>query len=160
MKYALVAALLFSTAAAAQEGVRVASVTVTSASPSTGSNPAFADFTVTSGSVIGTSVELKGVEGLRVSVCAVGGVLSGAGTLQANLANDRTGLPERNPSLDQTVSVTATSCAGTTCVCQVFPDLRVSGSRVGGRVMFVPSGVTHTGTGVIVRVYASVGASR
>lgn len=161
MKWLLsVAVVLCSVPTWAQDGVRVASETTTSASPSTRANPTAASFTLTSGAVQGTAIELKAVEGLRVSVCVTGGVLSGAGSLQAYLLNDRTGLIERNPGLDLTISVTATSCQGTTCPCQVFPDQRVSGSRVGGWVLYAPNGVTHTGTAVTVRMYASVGPGR
>lgn len=151
---------LLAVPAAAQDGIRTATVTVTSGSPSSGSNPTAASFTLTSGSVQGTAIELRSVLGLRVSLCAVGGNLSGAGTLQAFLLNDRTGLIERNPDLDKTVSVTATSCAGSACPCQVWPDAPVSGSRVGGWVMYVPVGVTHGGTGVTVRTYAATGPGR
>ena len=157
MKRLLPAVLLFALVAHADDGVRVASVTVTSASPSSSSNPTAASFTITSGSSIGTAIELRKVTGLRVSICGVGGNLSGAGAAQAFMLNDRTGLIERNPTLDKTITVTATSCAGSACPCEVFPDTRVSGSQVGGWVMYVPVGVTHGGTGVVVRTYAVVG---
>ena len=160
-RFTLAVLLCLATAASAQESsIRSATVTVTSASPSSSANPTAATFTLTSGSVQGTAVELRGAEGLRVSACGVGGNLSGAGTIQAFTLNDRTGLIERNPDLDKTITVTATSCAGSACPCQSWPDTQVSGSRVGGWVMYIPVGVTHGGTGVTVRTYASVGSAR
>jgi hypothetical protein len=157
MKWAFLVVLCSAVALAADDGVRVAAVTVTSGSPSSSSNPTAASFTLTSGSSIGTAINLRGANGLRVSICGNGGNLSGAGAAQAYVLNDRTGLIERNPTLDKTITVTATSCAGSACPCELFPDTPISGSRVGGWVMYVPVGVTHGGTGVTVRVYVSVG---
>lgn len=80
---------------------------------------------------------------IRAYVCAGSGqTLSGAGTLQAYWRfekNDGTKLVMRNPSLDLTVSVTATSCTGSACRCQVFTDRRTGGV---GSLFYVPSGVT------------------
>lgn len=141
----------------AQERVSVATETTTSASPSTRAAPTATSFTTTSGSVIGNSIFLVNATGIRVSVCAVGGTLSGAGSLNAYLLDDRDGLVKRNVSLDLAITVTATSCAGAACTCQVFADQRVSASAAGGYVLYAPNGVTHSGTGVTVRIIGTAG---
>lgn len=98
--------------------------------------------------------DLTEVTGFRVSVCAESGqTLSGAGTIAAYLKNNITGLIERNPGLDLAITVTGTSCAGAACRCQVFPDMQVTGSDLGGTYFPRPSGVTVSGgTTVTVRV--------
>lgn len=161
MRSLVLVSLLFCGAAYAQEGVRVARET-TAGSPATRANPTAASFTVSSGSgstfAYGTAVELKNVTGIRVSVCVNGGNLAGAGALRAYLLDDRTGLVKRNPALDLSISVTATSCQGSACPCQQFPDAYVPASRVGGQVLYAPDGVTiSAGTGVTVYIEAATG---
>lgn len=90
-------------------------------------------------------VTLANVRGFRVAVCAESAqTLSGAGVLHAYLYNAKAGLWMRNPSLDLTVSVTATSCAGAACRCQAWPDQRVP-VVLGHRVLYATSGVTVSG---------------
>lgn len=157
MKHLVLLAVLCSGVASAQEGVRVARET-TAGSPATRANPTAASFTETSGSVFGTSINLKGTTGLRVSVCVNGGNLAGAGALRAYMLDDRTGLVKRNPSLDLSISVTATSCQGSACPCQQFPDAYTPASRLGGHVLYAPDGVTiSAGTGVTVYMEAATG---
>lgn len=106
--------------------------------------PALADFTVTSGSTIGKSLDLADVAGFRVSICAEATrTLSGAGNLRAYWYDLRASEVMRNPSLDLAVT-------GTT-KCQVFPDQMVVTPR--GRVLYVSDGVTvSAGTTVDVRI--------
>jgi hypothetical protein len=88
---------------------------------------------------------LMNVDGYRIRVCAPSGqTLSGAGTLQIYTASTVDGAISRNPSIDETVSVTATSCTGAACRCQTFPD-REQVAQQGGRLWAVPSGVTVSG---------------
>lgn len=95
---------------------------------------------------------LVNVEGFRVSVCAESGqTLAGAGALNAYLKG-HDGLIHRNPSLDLSISVTATSCAGSACRCQTFPDQR-QWAQQSGTLFYVANGVTVSGgTTVVVRI--------
>lgn len=99
-------------------------------------------------------LSLNEVQGFRVSVCAESGqTLAGAGALNAYYVNHNTNLAQRNPGLDKSVSVTATSCAGAACRCQVFPDDENTNPALGGQVFFVPNAVTVSGgTTVTVRI--------
>lgn len=96
-------------------------------------------------------VSLSGVKRFRLSVCADGGTLSGAGTMQAYLKGATA--PERNKSLDAPVNVTATDCQGAACACVVFPDFEVG---VGvGEFMFATNGITvSAGATVTVKLQA------
>lgn len=95
------------------------------------------------------------VKGMRVSVCAQSGAtLSGAGSINAYNQNPSTGLWERNPGLDLAISVTATSCAGAACRCQVFPDIEQVASQ-GSQYLPAANAVTvSAGTTVDVYVQA------
>lgn len=118
--------------------------------------PTVASFTVTSGSTIGASLDLRDVIGFRVEVCgevASSRTLSGAGALNAYLLNEDDGKVKRNPGLDLPISVTSTSCAGAACACQVFPDQKVSASQLGGRLIYAANAITVSGgTTVLVRI--------
>lgn len=104
----------------------------------TRATPTVADFTITVGTLIGKSLWLMEMAGFRVSVCATSGqTLSGAGTLQAWLLDERSGLVMRNPGLDMAISASGTRC-------QVFPDIR-SVMVSSGRVIYAASGVTVSG---------------
>lgn len=94
-------------------------------------------------------VSLSGIKSFRLSVCADSGqTLSGAGALHAYVRG--AAAPLRNPSLDVNVTVTATSCAGAACRCQVFPDFSTA---VGiGSFMFASSGITVSAGTVTVKI--------
>lgn len=78
---------------------------------------------------------------LRPFVCASSGqTLSGAGSILAYWCDRGEEICMRNPSLDYSVTVTATSCNGSACQCQVFPDLQGGGGP--GFIRYVPSGIT------------------
>lgn len=98
-------------------------------------------------------MDLGNIDGFRVSVCAASGqTLSGGGNLNAYLYNYDTALWQRNPGLDWAISVTATSCSGALCRCQVFPD-QVVAAALGSRVLYAPNAVTiSSGTTVVVRI--------
>lgn len=100
---------------------------------------------------------LKDVVGYRLTVCAASGqTLSGAGALRAWYYSYESGVWGRNPTLDQTITVTATSCAGAACRCQTFPDFEVVANQ-GGRVLFATDAVTVSGgTTATVRIHANV----
>jgi hypothetical protein len=84
--------------------------------------------------------------GFRIMVCAgASQTLSGAGTLQAYLLDEKSGLVARNPSLDMSVTSSGVRC-------QAFPDFVVAGSKVEGRVIFAANGVTVS-AGTTVTVY-------
>lgn len=90
-------------------------------------------------------LDLMNLNGWRVNVCAsTGNTLSGAGSLLAYVISARTGLPMRNPTLDFAISVSATSCGGSPCQCQVFPDVQQV-MQGGGQLYYQASGVTVSG---------------
>ena len=127
--------LLFSAVAIAQVGGSQS--VAQEAQSTTRSAPALADFTTTSGSSIGKSLDLANLLGFRVMVCAESGqTLSGAGNLRAYLLDLRDGLVKRNPSID--LAVTASSVR-----CQVFPDQEVLIPY--DLVMYAADGVTVSG---------------
>lgn len=100
-------------------------------------------------------VSLLQVRGFRVAICAaVGQTLSGAGTLQAWVYQAKAQVWMRNPSLDLTISVTATSCAGAACRCQVFPDQRVP-VLYAHRVLYAANAVTVSGGTVTTYITTS-----
>lgn len=90
-------------------------------------------------------VSLEFVKNWRVIVSADSGqTLAGAGTLQAYHYNPTTGWA-RNPDLDLTISVTASTYRS-----QVFSDVLVGPPM--GRLRYVPSGITlSSGSNVNVR---------
>ncbi len=92
-------------------------------------------------------MSIHGVPGYRVSVCAESGqTLSGTGYLRAYAWHPVAALWMRNPSLDYTVSATATRC-------QVFPDLQVAAQPEGWRVLFAADTIAVSGgTTVTTRI--------
>ena len=102
-----------------------------------------------------TGMNLYQVKGFRISVCAPSGAtLSGAGTIDIYNRNGTTGLWEFNKALQQTVNVTATSCSGAPCRCQVFPDF-LQTARLGSQLLPAANGVTvSAGTTVDIYVQA------
>jgi hypothetical protein len=109
--------------------------------------PTEASFTLTA------SMSTFRLTGFRVMVCAdAGQTLSGAGTLQAYLLDEKSGLVARNNDLDLSVDEAGDRC-------QAFPDFAVAGSRAEGRVIFAATGVTVSGGTVTVfyRGYAAKG---
>lgn len=103
-----------------------------------------------------TALRLSGFTGYRVTLCAATGqTLSGAGSLQVYYWSPSMPVSvlcaaggacnwSRSLVLDETVSVTATSCNGAPCQCQTFGDHRTSGMGE-GFIMVVPNGVTVSG---------------
>lgn len=106
---------------------------------------------------VGSGLKLSLVVGGYISVCAASGqTLAGAGTLDAYYYHPGAALWMRNPGLDLTISVTATSCAGSPCRCQIFPDFSV-GAPKAGYILYATNGVTVSGgTTVVVRVDGSL----
>lgn len=103
--------------------------------------PAPAEFTTTA------SLGVDGLVGFRISVCAEATrTLSGAGTLQAYLLDEHTGLVQRNNDLDLSVDASGVRC-------QAFPDFGVHGSRAEGRVIFAANGVTVSGGSTVTVRY-------
>ena len=102
---------------------------------------------------------LGGVRSFRITVCAASGqTLSGAGSVQMWLYDPVAALWTRNPGLDQTITVTATSCAGAACQCQAFPDLVAGNNNMGFRVEPYLNAVTVSGgANVTVRIAACLG---
>lgn len=106
---------------------------------------------------VGSGMKLNSIVGGWIELCAASGqTLSGAGTLDAYYYDLAAALWFRNPLLDLAVSVTATSCAGSPCRCQIFPDLPVAAVK-GGYILYATNGVTVSGgTTVVVRVDGSL----
>lgn len=105
---------------------------------------------------VNSGMKLNYVTGAYVSLCAASGqTLSGAGTLAAYYYDTSVALWMRNPDLDLTVSVTATSCGGSPCRCQIWPDFPVDSSK-GGYVLFATTGITVSAGTLTVRVGGSL----
>lgn len=157
MKKKLVALTMILATLASATAIRKASLSTNVAGgAATATAPTAAtDFTTAN------SLDLSKVEGFRVEVCAASGqTLGGAGSVDAYLTN-AFGEVLRGKGADNPISVSATSCGGSACRCQVFPDQWVNGSAAGGRVMYIPNGVTVSGgSTVVVRIYALVGEVR
>lgn len=108
--------------------------------------PTSASFTATNTDGTGKALELGKLTAFRVSVCAESTrTLSGAGTLQAYLYDRKYGKVKRNPSLDLTITVTATSCQGAACRCQVFPNMSTGNVSAGDVLLYATNGVTVSG---------------
>ena len=105
---------------------------------------------------VSSGMKLNSVTGAWISLCAISGqTLSGAGTLDAYYYDMGAALWMRDPDLDRTVTVTATSCAGSPCRCQVWPDFPVDSSK-GGYVLFATNGVTVSSGTLTVRIGGSL----
>lgn len=105
---------------------------------------------------VGSGMKLNYVVGAWVSLCAASGqTLSGAGSLNAYYYDPGAALWMRDPDLDLAVSVTATSCAGAACRCQVWPDFAVPGNKP-GYVLFATNAVTVSAGTLTVRVGGSL----
>jgi hypothetical protein len=116
--------------------------------------PTAASFTATNTDGSAKALELGRVISFRVTVCAPSAqTLAGAGTLHAYLYSRKWGTVSRNPALDLSISVTATSCNGAACQCQAFPN-QSTGDLVGpGDVLiYAANGVTLS-AGTTVDVY-------
>ena len=91
---------------------------------------------------------LSGVQGLSVTACTDSSqTLSGAGTLVAWVYDDNAALWTRNIDLDLAVTV-----ATGTYRCQSWAGIIIAAWR--GRVMWVPNGVTTSGTTITVYINA------
>ena len=92
-------------------------------------------------------MSLYTVSSFRLEVCAASGqTLSGTGTVQIYWCNSVTGLCDRNPGLD--VSVTATTR------CQAFPDFLVTARLAfDSTVVAAPNGVGVSGGNLTVAMY-------
>lgn len=105
---------------------------------------------------VGSGMKLNYVVGAWISLCAASGqTLSGAGTLDAYYYDPAAALWMRDPDLDLAVSVTATSCAGSACRCQVWPDYDIPANKA-GYVLFATHGVTVSSGTLTVRVNGSL----
>jgi hypothetical protein len=104
---------------------------------------------------VSTGLDLMNINGWRLSTCATSGnTLSGAGTFLAYVISENTGVIMRDPALDFAVTVTSTSCGGSPCRCQVFPDVQEV-MQGGGQLYYQASGVTVSGgTTVTVNINA------
>jgi hypothetical protein len=123
----------------------------------TRSAPVAADFDATNTDGSRKALILGGVQKFYVSVCAASGqTLSGAGTLAAYLYDRQRGKVKRNPSLDQTITVTSTSCGGSACRCQVFPVQEASGVPDGDTLIYAANGVTVSGGTTVDIEYTAV----
>lgn len=159
-------AVLVSTQAIGQvRASRTATVTLalTAAAPLV--NPNLTQISSGRSSGVPGALHLTGCSGFRVTMCAANNAtLSGTGTIQYYYWPDY--LPAsvtpaswpRNPGIDETVSVTATSCntlgAASPCSCQTFPDHIITGWN-GGWVYAAPSSVTASaGTSVSILIEA------
>lgn len=97
----------------------------------------------------------------QVTVCAASGqTLAGAGTLSVYYWSDwmspsSTGWP-RNAGLDETISVTSTSCAGAACRCQTFPTHAATGL---GWIYVAPNAVTTSDSSSVRVLIEAVCAS-
>lgn len=119
--------------------------------------PTSASFTASNTDGTGKALDLGKLTAFRVSVCAESTrTLSGAGTLQAYLYDRKFAKVKRNPSLDLTISVTATSCQGAACRCQVFPNLSTGNLTAGDVLLYATNGVTvSAGTTVDIEYVGS-----
>lgn len=105
---------------------------------------------------VGSGLKLNQITGAYISLCAEEGeTLSGAGTLDAYYYDVSAALWMRNPDIDLTVTVTATSCAGSPCRCQIWPDFPVD-SKKGGYTLFATNGITVSGGTLTVRIGGSL----
>lgn len=123
--------------------------------PEIPANPAKLNYGGQSSTVAG-ALHVRGCQSYQVFMCAVVSsgtqqTLSGAGTLQvydfpeavgAIVAGPGIALWHRNPGLDETVTVTATSCGGSACACQAFPAHNASGLDW---IYLAPTSVTVSG---------------
>lgn len=116
-----------------------------------------ATFTALNTDGTGKALELARLVSFRVSVCATGSnTLSGAGSLRAYLYDRKFLKVKRNPSLDLTISVTATSCGGSPCRCQVFPNQSTGSLSAGDILLYATDSVTvSAGTTVDVEYVGS-----
>ena len=159
MKALLLAALSFlplhfSDVGKASNGSRPLFYTVTKST--TGSAPTG----VAAAASAGTYLNMNQLCGYRLTLCAASGqTLSGAGTIQVYYQTAGASSPSwsRNPQLDETVSLTATSCllpdaGSTSCQCQTFGDHPTYGANQ-GFADFEPNGVTESG-GTTVTIIA------
>lgn len=104
---------------------------------------------------VNSGMKLNAVVGAYVSLCAASGqTLSGAGSLNAYYYDPGAALWMRDPDLDLSVSVGATSCAGAACRCQVWPDFAISSAKL-GYVLYATNGITVSGGTLTVRVGGS-----
>ncbi len=91
-----------------------------------------------------TGMNTTDILGWRVSVCAeTGSTLADAGTVDIYNWNYTSGLWEMNKQLQQNISVNLTTCAGSPCQCEVFPDFEQV-ARLGSLVLPVTNGVKFT----------------
>ena len=92
-------------------------------------------------------VQLNGVGGITVTVCAAAGqTLSGSGTLTAYVWNESTSTWANAPDYNLTVT-------GTTVRCQNFAPFWVADTH--GRIAWVTTTVTASSNSVTVNVYVS-----
>lgn len=88
--------------------------------------------------------DLLNVNGWRLQICAPKGMtLGGSGSMHTYLISNKTGNIHRNVDMDKTVTVTATSCEGAPCQCEVWTDIDQR-AQIGGGLYFVQNGVTVT----------------
>ena len=106
---------------------------------------------------VGAGMLLTNVKGAWISVCAESTrTLSGAGALNAYYYDPAVALWLRDPDLDLAITVTGTSCAGSGCRCQVWPDFLIAAGK-GGYVLYATNSITVSGgTTVVVRVGGSL----
>lgn len=105
---------------------------------------------------VGSGLKLNQVTGAYISLCAAEGeTLSGAGTLDAYYYDVSASLWMRDPDIDLSVTVTATSCAGSPCRCQIWPDFPVD-SKKAGYTLFATNGITVSGGTLTVRIGGSL----
>lgn len=118
--------------------------------------PVAADFDATNTDGSRKALSLAGASKFQVSVCAASGqTLSGAGTLNAYLYDRTRQKVKRNPAIDLTVTVTATSCQGAACRCQQFPVQEAANIPAGDALIYATSAVTvSSGTTVDVEYTA------
>lgn len=121
--------------------------------PSTNPSPVKADGF--NSSTLAGAIRLNAGAGYRVTICAANGnTLSGAGTIPVYYFPDAAGSLgkwSRNPGLDETIAVGATSCNGSPCQCETFADH--AAAVPGGFIYLAPNGITlSAGTTVTVSV--------
>lgn len=102
---------------------------------------------------VGSGMKLNLVKGAWVELCAATGqTLGGAGTLEAYYYDPAVGLPwMRNPDLDLTVDLSATSCGGSPCRCRIWLDLP-SGAIKPGYFLYATNGITVSGGLLTARI--------
>jgi len=106
-----------------------------------------ADVTCDAPTLVTEGVQLNGVGGITVTVCAAAGqTLSGSGTLTAYVWNESTSTWANAPDYNLTVT-------GTTVRCQNFAPFWVADTH--GRIAWVTTTVTASSNSVTVNVYVS-----